>query len=326
MSGNNLISIIIPIYNVQKLLDRCIESVVCQTYSDLEIILVDDGSPDDCPLICDEWAEKDSRIKVIHKKNGGLSDARNAGMKIAKGEFIGFIDSDDWIAPEMYERLLHAIITDQSDIAACNVKMVWEDDSKSRMLTQQNNCILNKGQAQSALLDESILKQPVWYKLYRRSIIENIPFEKGKYHEDVFWSFQAIGNASYVSIIDYVGYYYWQRSGSIMGEKYSLNRLDAVEGKCKRQDYFREYFSELESKGLIDLWFTCLYHGQTALRELNQKEKTQALETLNGIINKYPIGKDDIKDLKNIHRIWILLEKISFVKACKIRNLLKIGI
>lgn len=140
-----------------------------------------------------------------------------------------------------------------SDIAACNVKMVWEDDSKSRMLTQQNNCILNKGQAQSALLDESILKQPVWYKLYRRSIIENIPFEKGKYHEDVFWSFQAIGNASYVSIIDYVGYYYWQRSGSIMGEKYSLNRLDAVEGKCKRQDYFREYFPELESKGLIFL-------------------------------------------------------------------------
>ena len=326
MSCKNLISIIIPIYNVQKLLDRCIESVVCQTYSDLEIILVDDGSPDSCPHICDEWEKKDSRIKVIHKENGGLSDARNEGMNIATGEFIGFIDSDDWIAPEMYERLLNAIITDHSDIAVCNVKMVWEDNSQSRMLTQQSNCILNRSEAQSALLDESILKQPVWYKLYRKSIIENIPFEKGKCHEDVFWSFRAIGNASYVSIINYVGYYYWQRSGSIMGEKYSLKRLDAVEAKCKRQDYFKTYFPELESKGRIDLWFTCLYHGQATLRALKRKEKTQALETLNDVIDKYPIGKGDIKGLKKVHRIWILLEKISFVKACKIRNLLKIGI
>lgn len=326
MSCKNLISIIIPIYNVQKLLDRCVESVICQTYSDLEIILVDDGSPDDCPYMCDEWARKDPRIQVIHKENGGLSDARNEGLKRAKGEFIGFIDSDDWIAPEMYERLHNAIIKDHSDIAACNVKMVWEDGSQSRMLTQQSECILNKREAQLALLDESILKQPVWYKLYRKSIIENVPFKKGKYHEDVFWSFKAIGNASYVSIINYVGYYYWQRSGSIMGEKYSLKRLDAVEGKCNRQDYFRVYFPELESKGLVDLWFTCLYHGQATLRELTQKEKSKALETLNAVINKYPITKDDIKDLKKAHRMWILLAKISFVKACKIRNLLRIGV
>ena len=326
MNCKNLISIIIPIYNVQNLLNRCVESVVCQTYSDLEIILVDDGSPDSCPYMCDEWAKRDSRIKVIHKKNGGLSDARNEGMRIATGEFIGFIDSDDWIAPEMYAQLHNAIITDNSDIAACGVKMVWEDNSQSRMLTKQSKCILNKGEAQLALLNESVLKQPVWYKLYRKSIIENIFFEKGKYHEDVFWSFQAIGNASCVSVISYVGYYYWQHSESIMGEKYSLKRLDAVEGKCNRQEYFREYFPELESKGRIDLWFTCLYHGQATLRKLTKKEKTQALKTLNGVIKRYPITKEDIKDLKNSHRIWILLAKMSFVTTCKIRNLLKIGV
>lgn len=326
MSCSKLISIIIPIYNVQKFLDRCIKSVVCQTYSDLEIILIDDGSEDNCPNICEKWAKKDARIKVIHKENGGLSDARNEGMKSATGEFIGFIDSDDWIAPEMYERLYNAIIADHSDIAACNVKMVWEDESQSRMLTQQNDCVLNKSEAQLALLDESVLKQPVWNKLYRRAIIENLLFEKGKYHEDVFWSFQAIGNACSVSIINYEGYYYWQRSGSIMAEKYSLKRLDAVEAKCNRQDYFKIYFPEFEGKGLIDLWFTCLYHGQAALRELGQKEKFQALEILNDVIKKYPITKNAMKDIKKTHRIWIYLTKRSFEKACKIRNALKIGI
>ena len=101
----DLISVIVPVYDVEKYLDRCVESIVNQTYQNLEIILVDDGSPDNCPAMCDNWAEKDSRIKVIHKKNGGLSDARNAGMEIVTGEFIGFVDSDDWIEPEMYQLL-----------------------------------------------------------------------------------------------------------------------------------------------------------------------------------------------------------------------------
>ncbi len=327
MSFQDLISVIIPIYKVENWLDRCIESVVCQTYSNLEIILVDDESPDSCPDICDVWKKKDSRIKVIHKKNGGLSDARNTGLDVSSGSFIGFIDSDDWIAPEMYERLIHAIKRDHSDISACSVKMVWEDNTPSRMLTQQYNCILSKKEAQIALLEESKLKQPVWYKLYRKSTIENIPFEIGKYHEDVFWSYQAIGNARCVSVIDYVGYYYWQRCGSIMAEKYSLKRLDAVEGKCNRQDYFKSYFPELENKGLIDLWFTCLYHGQIALRELSQQQKLKALEVLNIALSKYPIANADVLiGLKKSQLVWILMAKKSFIKTCKLRNLLKIGL
>ena len=103
-----LISVIIPVYKVEEYLENCIQSVIKQTVSDLEIILVDDGSPDQCPEICDLWADKDSRIKVIHKENGGLSDARNAGLDIAQGEYLSFVDSDDWIAPDMYElSLIH---------------------------------------------------------------------------------------------------------------------------------------------------------------------------------------------------------------------------
>ena len=111
------ISVIVPVYKVEAFLDRCVQSIVSQSYKNLEIILVDDGSPDNCPSLCDAWAAKDSRIKVIHKENGGLSDARNAGMAIATGELMGFVDSDDWIAPGMYQHLYDRMKEDNSDIA-----------------------------------------------------------------------------------------------------------------------------------------------------------------------------------------------------------------
>ena len=155
------ISVIIPVYKVEEYISRCIKSVVDQTYSNLEIILVDDGSPDNCPAICDKWAEKDSRIKVIHKKNGGLSDARNAGMQIASGEFIGFVDSDDWISKEMYQLLYENMKENESDISACGVKLVWEDGAESRSLTSAGIQILNTQEAMEAIIRESKLKQPV---------------------------------------------------------------------------------------------------------------------------------------------------------------------
>ena len=130
-----LISVIVPVFKVDPYLDRCVESIVNQTYRNLEIILVDDGSPDSCGAMCDAWAEKDRRIKVIHKKNGGLSDARNAGLDIATGTLIGFVDSDDFIRSDMYLLLMERLMEDGSDIAACGVEMVFEDGTPSRMLT-----------------------------------------------------------------------------------------------------------------------------------------------------------------------------------------------
>ena len=137
-----LISIVVPVYKVEPYLDKCVSSIVNQTYKNLEIILVDDGSPDNCPVMCDAWAEKDNRIRVIHKPNGGLSDARNAGMSAATGELIAFVDSDDWIAPDMYEKLYHRLTEDGSDIAACGVQMVWEDNTPPRMLTRPGSLSL----------------------------------------------------------------------------------------------------------------------------------------------------------------------------------------
>ena len=179
-SSNYNLTIIVPVYNVEKYLERCVNSILKQSYKNLEILLIDDGSTDSSGKMCDDISKTDSRIKVIHKQNGGLSDARNEGLKISTGEFIGFVDSDDWIAPEMYERLLNAIIADQSDIAQCNVKMVWENNLHSRILLQPNKCVLKRDEAQLELLNESKLKQPVWNKLYRKNIIKGIPFEKSK--------------------------------------------------------------------------------------------------------------------------------------------------
>ena len=122
-----LISVIIPIYKVEEYLDHCIKSIVEQTYRKLEIILVDDGSPDKCPLKCDEWAERDGRIRVIHKKNGGLSDARNVGMSIATGSYISFIDSDDWISPDFYEKLYRSITESNAQIAASGIVWAYND-------------------------------------------------------------------------------------------------------------------------------------------------------------------------------------------------------
>ena len=181
-----LISVIVPIYKVEEYLDRCVESIVNQTYKNLEIILVDDGSPDNCPQMCDFWAEKDSRIKVVHKENGGLSDARNAGMPFAIGDVVSFIDSDDWVELDMFEKMLSRMQKDNSDIVSCGVKWVEEDGTVIRDVTVNANEVLDTHSAMKELINDNKFKQHVWNKLYKYELIKGIPFEKGRYHEDVF--------------------------------------------------------------------------------------------------------------------------------------------
>lgn len=316
------ISVIVPVYKVEPFLDRCVQSIVNQSYSNLEIILVDDGSPDKCPTMCDAWAKKDSRIKVIHKENGGLSDARNVGMSIATGELVGFVDSDDWIAPNMYQHLYDLMVKDNSDIVACGIKMIWEDKTPSRILTKSGCCVLNKEEAMRAIIEESWLKQPVWNKLYKMALIRDIHFPVGKYHEDVFWSYQAIARAERVSVSDHVGYFYVQRSGSIMGEGYSLKRLDAVEAKYQMLEFIRRNYPTLVSVCETELFYTCLYHGQMATMYLERVETKQVFAFLKEKIPSFCFLSYHIP-LKN--RCWGILSKISLLITCKIRCILGVG-
>lgn len=323
---NALISVIVPVYKVEAYLDKCVRSIVDQTYRNLEIILVDDGSPDRCGAICDAWAEKDDRIKVIHKKNGGLSDARNAGMEVATGEYMGFIDSDDYAAPDMYRLLLERLTADGSDIAACGVEMVFEDGTPERMLTHAGCHVLDNARAMEAIIQEDLLKQPVWYKLYRTNLIRDIPFAVGKYHEDVFWSWQAVARVKRVSIFDTPCYYYLQRSGSIMGEKFSERRLDAIEAKCQRHDYLVTHYPELIPAALCGLHFECLYFGQQALRTLPRQEAAPIMKRLERTLAEHPIGGDILRTRKLSNRVWLWFAHISFFTACRIRNMLRIGL
>jgi glycosyltransferase involved in cell wall biosynthesis len=321
MESTPLISVIVPVYKVQQYLDRCVQSIVSQSYSCLEIILVDDGSPDCCGDICDNWAARDSRIKVIHKKNGGLSDARNAGMAVAAGELIGFVDSDDWISSEMYRLLYENMLENGSDIAACGVEMVWEDGTPSRMLTAPGCYNLSAQEAMQAIIEESLLKQPVWYKLYKTSVICDIPFATGKCHEDVFWSYQAIGAANRVSVMDAPCYYYTQRKGSIMDEGFSLKRLDALDAKYQRLKYIERNFPVHKELAERELFMFCLWAEQMNYRYLSGAERKRCENKIRHIWSQ--VKRVPAQTPKEW--VWMMLARLSLSGTARFRTMLGVG-
>ena len=211
------ISVIIPVYRVEEHLRECVDSVINQTYTNLEIILVDDGSPDSCPQICDEYARADDRVKVIHKPNGGLSSARNAGIDIATGKWIGFVDSDDFIAPNMYEKLY--IIVEGCDLAICNYSKVNEE---SALLNSDNahmkDEVLTKVEALYKATYPSCMVYYItaWNKLYSSKLFADIRFPEGKLHEDEFIVHHIFDKCAKVATTSECLYMYRQRDGSIM--------------------------------------------------------------------------------------------------------------
>lgn len=319
-----MISVIVPVYKVEKYLDRCVLSIVNQTYKNLEIILVDDGSPDACPAMCDRWAEKDSRIKVVHKKNGGLSDARNAGMAVARGDYIGFVDGDDYIRCDMYERMLCNSEENGSDIACCGVKMVW-DNGNERIMTPKYSYILDNIEAVKAVVGDTFIKQVVWNRLYKREIIEGLHFPVGKYHEDVFWSYKAVSRALKVSVFDTPCYFYIQRDESIMSESYSEKRFDVIEACVERCSFIAENYPSIKPLADLRLLLTCMYHTQLLLSS-KMKRKIKWLKKIHKCAES--IGGDWLQSegltlkQKRWNKMYI---RFPFTVSL-IRNILKIGL
>lgn len=322
---NPLISVIVPIYNVEKYLARCVDSIVNQTYKNLEIILVDDGSPDRCPQMCDDYAEKDSRIKVVHKKNGGLSDARNAGMAVATGEYISFIDSDDYVSDDFFECLLDAMNKENSDIAECSVVKFYEDNH----FDEFNDDLLEKTydtqDAMSALIAENPFHQHVWNKLYKTELVKDIPYAVGKLNEDEFWTYQVFGRANKVSKLNKTMYYYFQRNSSIMGVGYNIRRLDALEGKVNRQKYIENNFPELSTQAKIDLYGSCMFAYQSVLKFMSGADKEKALELIRKYRKMYNLSFDEIKLADKSARKYFYLAKCNFGFCCKFRAISGIG-
>lgn len=239
---SELISVIVPVYNVEKYIDKCISSIVKQTYENIEVILVDDGSTDSSGRLCDGWLEKDGRIKVFHKVNGGLSDARNFGIDKAKGNYISFIDSDDYINQNLYEKLYNALIKKEADMAICNYDFV---DEKGNILNENPNVLKNETISQIECYQKLIIDYNFYYvtavnKLYKKALFKDLRFPAGKIHEDEFIIHHLIEKCRRVTIIEDVLYYYVQREDSIMNSNFNLKRFDGVLAMLDRYDFFKK--------------------------------------------------------------------------------------
>lgn len=319
-----LISVIMPVYKVEKYLDTCIQSLVNQTHTNLDIILVDDGSPDQSGYICDQWAKKDPRIQVIHKANSGPSDARNAGLEIAKGEYIAYADSDDILHPEMYQRLLSVLVAQKADIVECDYQTFFDGSTPDFSPVEENISAYTAEEALSHLISGETFRYLVWNKLYRRSVMENLRFLSGKIHEDVFYVYQVFGLCNKIVKLSSPLYLYRQWPESIMGTAFSLKRLDSLEARNAQIQYVQTHFPSLVPKATSQYLGSCLYYGQMALRH---KDKILAKKAVSLIrlqyqqVQKFRTCRFSVKQ-----EVWFTLASISFCLCCRIRNALKIGV
>ena len=236
-----LISIIVPIYNVEKYLDKCIDSIINQTYTNLEIILVDDGSPDNCPRICDQWALKDQRIIVIHKPNGGLSDARNAGIDIAKGDYFFFLDSDDWIRKDAIQILYSLLNEKDADISCCGVELK-DEEGMSISKWSDENCptLMDSDQSMEQYLSKISIGSIAWNKLYKAELFEEIRYPVGRLHEDEFTTWKLIFKSHRIAYTPECLYYYVQRKGSIVNSGVSIKHFDELSAMEELWNYLEK--------------------------------------------------------------------------------------
>lgn len=234
-----LISIIVPIYNVEKYLNKCVESILKQTYDNLEIILVDDGSLDNCGNICDEYAKKDSRIIVLHKTNGGLSDARNKGINIAKGKYIGFVDSDDYIDNDMFEILYNLCKNNNADISMISYKEI-----ENEIIINENSNYTNKVfkynniEAIKELLKDEKIKNYAWNKLYKKELFDGIEYPIKMAYEDVGTTYKLFEKAKKIIWYDIPKYNYIRRGTSIVSKNTYKNLKDFIDLSYQRYNYF----------------------------------------------------------------------------------------
>lgn len=235
----SMISIIIPVFNVEDFLQPCMESVLTQTLHDIQVILADDGSPDGCGTLCDEYAAADARVSVIHKPNGGLSDARNAGLPCADGKFVFYLDSDDRIEPDTLEHLLGLQKDSGADVVIGSYFYTYPDREIPAETDLKGTAVLSQDQAFEALIANRI-QNFAWGKLIRRDIAAGRLFPKGKLFEDTFWLHWVLHDAASVCVTDRPLVHYLQRDSSI-SYRYSLKRLDTLDGWRARLDYLKEY-------------------------------------------------------------------------------------
>ena len=306
-----LISIIIPVYKVEKFLDRCIKSVVGQTYKNLEIILVDDGSPDKSPAMCDEWAAKDTRIRVIHKSNGGLSDARNHGLDVARGDYVFFLDSDDYIHCETIEKLMGIIKSENADFSMCGLSRFFEGEDPAVETKDVKVDVIRNSQVIDNIYESSIPYIMIsCAKLFKKEIFDGLRYEKGRLHEDEFIIHHILARTKCFAVTNERLYYYYQHTASItrtVSDKGVQHRLDAY---VQRNEFLQQKYPEnLVSNDLLLMGqLRALYSN--AVHWWNGAKAKEINAEYNKVYSREK--KKSYKDriFKFSKKIYFLLEKI----------------
>ena len=301
------ISIIVPVYNMEKYLRQCVDSILAQTFKDFELLLVNDGSKDSSPQICDEYAAADARVRVIHKENSGQADSRNIAIKEAKAPLIGFVDSDDWIDPDMYETLYRTMVENDADISMCGHYLSYVNHERPSC---QGGCVnvYERSQALQMILDDREIKSYLVDKLYKKEVITNL-LPKSYYYEDYATLFKWFAGASRVAICNSPKYHYRQRKGSTDHDCDPRKKYHFFLAEQERYDYLTEnnIFPEQHRKFASKVVRTGLREIKHIVR--NSSESVYASDCIDAIryqIFKYkPITISDIGLLRKI-LLWCL--------------------
>ncbi|MDO5344496.1 MAG: glycosyltransferase family 2 protein [Lachnospiraceae bacterium] len=249
MVRDPLVTVIVPVYKVEKYLSRCVESIFAQKYGNLEIILVDDGSPDSCGSICEEYRRKDRRVRVIHKENGGLSDARNAALDAMRGELVTFIDSDDFVSEYYISNLVTAMLENDADLSMSWFENVLEgEEPKNRGTeTAEGVQICTRLECLEKMLYQDGVETTAWGKLYKREQFAHWRYPVGKLYEDILVTYHIIDSCKKIAVIPNVDYYYVQRRDSIQYEPFREAKLDAVIHMKELEALVAEKYPELRA-------------------------------------------------------------------------------
>ncbi len=243
---SELISVVVPVYKVEKQLSRCVDSLIRQTYDNIEIILVDDGSPDGCPAICDGYAKKDSRIKVIHRQNGGLSAARNSGIEAASGEYIAFVDSDDYVADDYIDFMYRMAVLNNADVVSCGVREVYPSGKSALQYADNSLIVMDKKEALTRMCYNDGFFVTAWDKLYKRSLFDEVRYIEGKLFEDTGTTYLVIDKAERIVSCPEPKYFYMINPDSITGSQFNMRKLEYVEMADRMAEYIVKKYPELE--------------------------------------------------------------------------------
>ncbi len=299
------VSVIVPVYKVEKYLDRCIRSILNQTYKNLEIILVDDGSPDSCPKLCDEYARQDKRVVVIHKENGGLSEARNFGLDIATGDYITFIDSDDYVSLSFIETLLNISKKYNAEIVSCGIQRfkdnVKEEKQEIKITTySQKESLLNTFRTNDY---EFIV---AWGKLYKKQLFNDLRYEVGKIHEDEFICHRLFNKIKKFVVTSEKLYFYFENPISITGVGYKLKRINYLQALEDRVCFFKEKHKDLYEDIALFFAYKCIDLYFEIPKDFPQKKLAQKLTKV-----MFKKAKKAVKGIKTSSKKRFLIFSIS---------------